>query len=193
MTSHSTELAPSRHQGREEAHLLVVGFGNPVAGDDSVGVEILRRLRHGGNCACRLLTIPNAGIELLDTFRVADIILFVDAVSSGAPPGTLHLIPLPSQKLELRKLSSVSSHGWGLVETLELARALGHTVPRLLLLGVEVRGVEPGAPRSPDVERAIVRVANQFPHLLSLLADSKSSLWHSPYHFLPGQVFFPER
>ena len=192
MASNFTEFELGKYQGREGAHLLVVGCGNPMAGDDSAGVEIVRRLRGRRNCACQLSTTPNAGIDLLDGSPAADVILFVDAVSSGAPPGALHLVPLPSQDIEPRMLSSVSSHGWGLAETLELARALGRTLPRLFLLGVEVSGVEPGAPRSPAVEHAIAFVVDQFPRMCSALVDSESALWHSAHHFLPGDNSFPQ-
>jgi hydrogenase maturation protease len=179
-------------QGRELLRLLVVGCGNPLAGDDSAGVEIVRRLEDRSDPALRdqFRTVPSAGVALLETFSAADVVLFIDAVSSGAPPGTLHLIPLLPGEIEPRALGSLSSHGWGLPETLELARSLGRRVPNLMLLGVEVGEVSLGASRSQAVEQAITLVVERFAHLRSLLVDSASPLWRLPRRFLPSDNCF---
>jgi Ni,Fe-hydrogenase maturation factor len=200
----------------EFRQFLVVGCGNQLAGDDSVGVEVVRRLEKRGDPALReqLRTVRSAGVELLETFRGAEVVLFIDAVSSGAPPcglepdtggrglqpptgggppGTLYLVPLfrgtgsepVKAAIEPRALGTLSSHGWGLRETLELARSLGRRVPRLMLLGVEVEGVSLGASRSPAVEQAITLFIEQFPHLQSLLLDPASPLWRGPHRILP--------
>jgi hydrogenase maturation protease len=213
-------------KGRESARLLLVALGNPLAGDDGAGVEIARRLIERGEVGCQVRILLSPGVELLDAFASADVILLVDAVSSGSPPGTLHLVPLvPFQlgeavhrtnvttrvgsarryadqsqevgtarglpEVEPHSLSSLSTHGFGLQETLELARALGRCVPRLMLLGVEAEAVAPGAARSPAVERAISSVLEQLPRLLSLLSDPAASLWRSARHFPPESDSFP--
>jgi len=149
--------------------LRVVGCGNPYAGDDGAGLEIVRRLRENWDGSCELLDRPQAGLELLDCMQGADVILFVDAVSSGAPPGTLHLVPLPSPDLEARGLGALSSHGWGLTEALSLMSALEWQAPRLFLLGVEIETLAPDKPRSEAVEAAIQTVVDSFARLSALL------------------------
>jgi hydrogenase maturation protease len=213
-------------RGRESARLLLVALGNPLAGDDGAGVEIARRLIERGESGCQVRILLSPGVELLETFGFADVILLVDAVSSGSPPGTLHLVPLvpfeldeavhrtnvthsvgsprgrgdESQKVgtepglpevEPRALSSLSTHGFGLQATVELARALGRRVPRLMLLGVEAGAVGPGAARSPAVERAISSVLELLPRLLSLLPDPASLVWRAARHFPPETDSFP--
>jgi hydrogenase maturation protease len=153
--------------------LLVVGCGNPAAGDDSAGIEIVRRLRERGDCECELRAETGPGIGLLDLLPLGDVILFVDAVTSGGVPGTLYLTSLPSAELEPRALGSLSGHGWGLVETLKLANALGRTVPRLVLLGIEAGTVTQGAPRSAAVERAIALIVERMLALKFLLLSSE--------------------
>ncbi len=153
--------------------LLIVGCGNPAAGDDSVGIETVRRLSDLGGCGCELRAETGSAVGLLDLLPLADVILFVDAVTSGGVPGTLYLTSLPSAELEPRALGSLSGHGWGLVETLELAHALERTLPRLVLLGIEAGTVTQGAPRSPAVEQAIALVVERMPDLKSLLLSSE--------------------
>lgn len=163
------EIAARSKAGKR---LRVVGCGNPYAGDDSAGLEIVRRLREQWGGSCELLDRPQAGLELLDCLRGVDVVLFVDAVSSDEPPGTLHLLPLPSPELQARGLGSLSSHGWGLTEALSLMSALGWAAPRLWLLGVEIGMLEPDQPRSGAVEVAIQTVVDGFARLSALLLEN---------------------
>jgi hydrogenase maturation protease len=164
-----------KNMSASPSRLLIVGCGNPAAGDDSAGLEIVRRLSELGDCGCDLRAEAAPSVELLDIFSLADVTLFVDAVTSGGVPGTLYLTPLPSKELESRALGSLSTHGWGLLQTVKLANALGRSVPRLYLLGIEAGTVAQGAPRSPAVERAIALVVERIPHLKSLLLNHDSS------------------
>jgi len=168
--------------------MLIVGCGNPAAGDDSAGLEIVRRLGELGDCGCDLRAETAPGVGLLDLFPLADVILFVDAVSSGRVPGTLYLTSLPSEELEGRALGALSSHGWGLAEVLELAHALGRAIPRLFLLGIEVGTVAQGAARSAAVEQAVELVVEKLSDLRSLLLTSEVIVTRS---FDPGDRSFP--
>jgi hydrogenase maturation protease len=171
--------------------LLIVGCGNPAAGDDSAGIEIVRRLGELGGCGCDLRAETVPGVELLDAFPLADVILFVDAVTSGGVPGTLYLTLLPSKELESRALGSLSSHGWGLAEALKLVHALGRTIPRLFLLGIEAGTVAQGALRSPVVEQAIALVVERIPHLKSLLLADNCLGIIGTRTFSPNDRSFP--
>jgi hydrogenase maturation protease len=168
--------------------MLIVGCGNADAGDDSAGPEIIRRLSELGDCGCDLRAETESGVGLLDLFPLADVILFVDAVSSGGAPGTLYLTALPSKELEGRALGALSSHGWGLTEVLELAHALGRAIPRLFLLGIEVGTVAQGAARSAAVEQAVGLVLERVSDLRSLLLASEVNVTRS---FVPGDRSFP--
>ncbi len=176
---------------KSQPRLQVIAFGNPFRGDDSAGLEIDRRLGARPDYSCPLRPQPQSIVELLDLFAEAEVILFVDAVTSGAVPGTLHLLSLPIAGLEPRGLSALSGHGWGVAETLELARALGCPIPRIVLLGVEIGSVSLGAPRSPLVEQAIALVVERFPRLRALLLDTQANDARRPRRFLPGDTSFP--
>jgi len=168
--------------------LLIVGCGNPMGGDDSAGIEVVRRLSELGDCGCDLRAETSPGVELLDVFPLAEVILFVDTVSAGGAPGTLYLTSLPSEELEPRALGLLSGHGWGFAEALKLAHALGRTIPRLFLLGIEAGTVVQGAPRSPAVERAIALVGERISGLRSLLLASDLLATRI---FYPGDRSFP--
>jgi hydrogenase maturation protease len=167
---------------------LVVGLGNPVAGDDSVGIEMIRLLRGQPNLDCELLELTQPGLNLLELCQRKDWILFVDGVSSGALPGTIHLIPLPSAEIEAKSSATLSSHGFGLPEVIDLCRALNRPTPALILLGIEVRTVRPGDPRSPEVESAMQAVVSGFPYLQKLLSTPDSALWRESHRYSPESL-----
>ena len=55
--------------------------------------------------------------------------MLVDAVTSGAPPGTVHR--LDASEAALAVDVTTTTHGLGLAETIELALVLGRLPPRL--------------------------------------------------------------
>ncbi|HTS69284.1 MAG TPA: hydrogenase maturation protease [Terriglobia bacterium] len=170
---------------RSSARVLVAGCGNQLAADDGVGVEIVRRLRGRGDCGCEFLELAGGGFDLLYAFEKAEIILIVDAVQSGAAPGTVHLLPLPSGRLEPRSIGKISGHGWGLDKTLRLAHSLGWQPPRLMLLGVELERATTGSACSPAAEAALEEVVARFPELLAALPCDDSPLWKGHHSYPP--------
>lgn len=142
--------------------LLVVGCGNDFAGDDGAGLEFVRRLGARGVEGVELMAATQPGVGLIDVFARAGAVLLVDAVASGAPPGTMHFGPLSEDAVEPRHLGRFSAHGWGVGEVMRLARALGREMPPMMLLGIEIGSVERGAPMTPEVERALTACVADF-------------------------------
>jgi hydrogenase maturation protease len=172
--------------------LMVVGCGNRMAGDDRAGLEILHRLEAQAVGDCILRALPQSGVELLELFREADVMLFIDAVESGAPAGALHLLSLPSAEAKPRALPSITGHGWGLLETLDLARALGRPIPKILLLGIELQSAIPGTPPSAAVNRAMDRVVGSFPILVTWLRSLSAQDITFSKLFSPEDDSFPQ-
>ncbi len=176
---------------REGKPLLVLGCGNVLAGDDGAGAEVVRRLSCSQYPDCDFLVVPFPGVELLDILLAAGAVLVVDAVASGAPPGTLHLIPWPTPSVEPRAVGALSSHGWGPTEILKLATALGRTLPPVMILGIEIGESHPGAPRSAEVEAAVSLVVERFSRLRSMLANPRAAPWDHARSFSPEDASFP--
>lgn len=171
--------------------LRVVGCGNPFASDDAAGLEVVRRLRAAGGLEWELLELPQAGVEVMEVLEGAETVIFIDAVASGSPPGTIHLVLLPSPAIEPRALGSISSHGWGLTETLRLRAALGRPSPRLLLVGIEIERAAPGGVLSPAVEAAIQIVVERFSALCAMLRGEENTSRNGCWRFPPGEGSFP--
>ena len=115
-------------------------------------------------------------VGLIEEWTGADAVIVVDAVSSGAPAGTIHrLDPLPEPIPAA--LSQGSTHAFGLAETIELARALDRLPARLLVYGIEGERFEAGNELSPPVSAAVDAVREE---LRERLGNPAADAWQDP-------------
>lgn len=136
---------------------LVLGLGNPLLKDDSVGLCVAQQLR------TELNGIPDTeigedywgGLRLMERMIGFDRAIIIDAIRTGAEPGTIHLLSpddLPTQR-------SASVHDVNLSTALEVGRHAGAHLPdsnQIFLVGVEAADVHTfGVELSPEVARAI--------------------------------------
>jgi len=141
---------------------LVAGVGNEDRGDDGLGPLAARLL------ACAWAADPPAGVEviawtgdplgLLDVWAGYERLVLIDAVVSGAEPGTCRRF---GPDAPFAKPSATSSHGLGLAEALELARALGRAPAGVEVWGIEAAEFAAGAPMTPAVARAVLALVER--------------------------------
>ncbi len=152
-------MSPAAHGPAAEgqARGLVIGLGNRWRGDDGVGPAAVAALRealaeHPAPPAVDVATATGEPAELMELWSGHDRVWLIDALVAGEAPGTLHRLdghePLPHR-------SSHSSHGIGLAQAVELARALDALPPRLTIHGVEPASLEEGDRLSPAVAAAL--------------------------------------
>ena len=142
--------------------VLAVGLDNHWASDEGVGGEMVYRLQErlaakalAARPAVRVLALPQPDVALIDAMEDCERLLVVDAVRSGAPPGTLHHVDWAPGSVEDRGVARASSHGLGVREVLELAAAMDKLPARVELWGVEIVSTEPGQGLSPAVAAAL--------------------------------------
>lgn len=122
---------------RPDPPLLVIGLGNPDRGDDGAGVAVVRLLGGHVDPAVRLIEMPSNVSRLLDCWGAFEAVVLVDATSSGAPPGTVRRFDATAAPLPARAFRCGSTHGFGVADVIELARALGRLPRRLVVYGIE--------------------------------------------------------
>jgi hydrogenase maturation protease len=127
--------------------MKVIGVGNEWRSDDGAGLEVARRL--GGQ---QLQGEPIGLVEALDG---TDELAIVDAVFSGAPPGTVHEFEAGAEPLPVAIFGASSTHALGLAEAIEIARSLGRLPARVRVLGIEGARFDYGRGLSPEVEAAV--------------------------------------
>jgi hydrogenase maturation protease len=132
----------------------VVGIGNAWQGDDAAGLAAARRLRERAPEGVVVKELEGEPVSLVEALDGAEEVILVDAVRSGAEPGTVHRIDASSEPLPAT-LSAASTHTLGVGEAIELARALGRLPRRVVLYGIEAESLAAGDELTPAVARAV--------------------------------------
>ncbi|MDD3763342.1 MAG: hydrogenase maturation protease [Nevskiales bacterium] len=144
--------------------ILVAGVGNPLRGDDAAGPMAIERLQaRMPQASCPGVEYMVSGGEtgeLLGRLEACDAAILIDACVSGAEAGTIHEFDVAAGPLPQR-LGGFSSHGFGVHEALELARALGQLPARCRVLAIDAQRDTHGAPVSAAVEAAVDAVVDR--------------------------------
>lgn len=152
---------------------LVLGLGNPIVRDDSIGLRVAAELRK------RLANRNDievdedywGGLRLMERMVGYDRAIVIDAIQTGGEPGTIHIL-LPSAIPTQR---SASAHDVNLPTALSLGRMAGWKLPaddQIRLVGIEVvdiltfgddctPSVAAALPRAVDV---VLELLDQFDH-----------------------------
>lgn len=144
------------------APTLVIGVGNPTAGDDAVGRIVARKLAARDNRDFDVAEASGEAADLMYRFKGRARVILVDACRSGEPVGTVHRFDAARGPLPVA-LGAVSSHGFGAGAAIALARVLGQLPEILLVYAIEGAKFDPETPPSrPVCEAALAVVAEIF-------------------------------
>jgi hydrogenase maturation protease len=136
---------------------LVIGLGNPILRDDSVGLRVAQLLRDHVEVMQDVEIAEDywGGLRLMERLIGYDRAVIIDAILTGADPGTLHVLSpedIPTQR-------SASIHDVNLPTALSFGRQAGAHLPDLqniALIAIEAADVNTfGETLSPEVEAAL--------------------------------------
>lgn len=157
--------------------LTVIGIGQRLRGDDEAGLEAVslwqnKYLATASSPSIRVELAESPGIGLLALMENAQAAILVDAVFSGAQPGSL--VRLRHSDLAAYLEGTGSAHGWGVAETLALgAKISPESLPKhILIIGIEAGQVNLGQSFSPAVAAALEKAAD-------LIQETVQSLFQS--------------
>lgn len=149
------ELVPDPAPAGEPT--LVIGLGNPLMGDDGIGLIVLDHL------AAQAFAPPvefvdggTWGLALLPDVERAGALLLLDAVQGAGEPGTVYV--LDSQDIPRFLAAKVSPHQVDVRELLALADLRGELPTKLRVVGVQPAAVDYGDGLSPAVSAAVERM-----------------------------------
>lgn len=129
----------------------VLGIGNILLRDEGVGVHAVERLQQRFRLPEYVQVVDGgtSGMELIDYLSGADLLVIVDAVRTGQPPGAL--VRLSGEDLPAFFRTRISPHQLGLSELLAALRVLGEEPKQSVLIGVEPLCLDTGLEMSPEV------------------------------------------
>ncbi len=130
---------------------LVLGLGNILLRDEGVGVRVVERLQelYEFPPGVQVLDGGTLGLELMAYVEAADRLLVVDALDTGAEPGTLGR--LEGDEVPAFLSVKISPHQMGLSDLLATARLRGVYPEEVVLWGVQPAAIDVGLELSPVV------------------------------------------
>jgi hydrogenase maturation protease len=137
--------------------ILVLGLGNPLVSDDSVGLRVVEALKPllADRSDIEVSEDYWGGLRLMERMIGYDRAIIIDAIQSGAVPGTIHRLTPDSISTQ----RSASAHDVNLPTALEFGRTAGMSLPKneyILLVGIEAEDILTFADRcTPTVEASI--------------------------------------
>ena len=136
---------------------VVIGVGNTILSDDGAGVHAARRLESEPRMPAGVTILDGGtlGLELIPYVSEASRVLFLDAVNTGAPPGTLTRMT-GADLLGLAGGQNV--HQLGVADLIAAMTLVSSKPQDIVVLGVQPANTDWGTTLSPDVEAALARL-----------------------------------
>jgi hydrogenase maturation protease len=172
-----------------KARVLVAGIGNIFLGDDAFGCEVVKRLeRSEFPDNVRIFDFGIRGFDLAYALMDGyDLTILVDAVPRGDVPGTVYTIEPDLDELNLidQSASMIETHGMNPVRVLQMAKSMGATFRKILLVGCEPETLGPEEGQlglSPPVVAAVDRAAQITMDLINDFLRKNTKIWEANGH-----------
>lgn len=136
------------------AWLALIGVGNRYRSDDAAGLEVARRLRETRPPGIRVLEEEGEPASLIEAWALVKEALVIDAVASGAAPGTLHRFDATHGSLPTEMFRD-STHSLGVADAVELGRELDRLPDRIAVYGIEGENFETGEGLTSAVQATV--------------------------------------
>ena len=136
---------------------IMVGIGNLLKRDDGVGVIVAQQMSQ--------LDLPDdvevidagtAGTELAGLIERRRLVVVIDAIDAGEPPGSI--FRLDPESVQPASRAGLSVHDLHFLHALDETRLLGSSPQRVVIFAVQVADKSTGIGLSEPVGRAAERV-----------------------------------
>ncbi|OPZ84922.1 MAG: Hydrogenase 2 maturation protease [bacterium ADurb.Bin429] len=147
---------------------VIIGIGNPLCGDDGVGIALLEALE--GRVDADLVDAGTSAMQVVHALAGRHRAILLDCARMGLPFGTLRRFT-PEEVANGTSLPRLSLHEGDLLAFLALARNLGAAPEEIILFGIEPASLEPA------MHLSSILVAQMGDYLTAIIAEAKA-----PFH-----------
>jgi hydrogenase maturation protease len=141
--------------GLADPPVLVLGVGNLLLQDDGAGLRMLEVLSACGfGDEVEFVDGGTQGLALLGHLAGREVLVVLDAVKLGDPPGTIHVLR-GAELARLRARHSSTSHESNALELLAYAQLLGTLPGEVVVIGIEPESIRTGVGLTATVESAL--------------------------------------
>ena len=136
---------------------ILVGIGNLLRRDDGVGVVVAQQMsRRELPDDVEVIDAGTAGTELAGLIEHRRLVVVVDAIDAGEPPGSI--FRLDPESVEPASCAGLSVHDLHFLHALDETRLLGSAPERVVIFAIQVADKSTGIGLSEPVGRAAERV-----------------------------------
>jgi hydrogenase maturation protease len=135
---------------------LVIGLGNPLLGDDGVGVAVARELA-GENLGVDVVEMNTSGFSVAEAMLGYDVVVVVDAIA-GRKPGRIHRFSLDAMS---QCMHFTSAHDTNIATAIEFMKRNQDFPRHVKFVCVEIipkNEFDEGM--SEDVKKAVIEAKN---------------------------------
>ena len=134
---------------------LIVGVGNLLLQDEGVGVHVAQELQKKSlPPGVQVIDGGLAGLDLLYLFQDASKVLLIDAADMNLESGEVRRFT-PEEIKGWSGNLKFSSHDVGLLEVLDMAKALGCCPAEVVIIGIQPKEISWGIGLTPKVEASV--------------------------------------
>jgi len=145
------------HQGQPKK-LVIIGVGNLLLKDQGVGVHVAQELmKRNLPQGVKVFDGGVAGMGLLDLLPEAKKVVLIDAVHMNLEPGAVVRFTPEEVRFQSEKIK-LSAHDLGVMEVLELAKALNQCPPEVIVIGIQPQEISWGTDLTPAVQNSLPKV-----------------------------------
>jgi hydrogenase maturation protease len=180
MTTDDASGATGSTGAGDSPDLAVVGVGNTIMGDDGVGPALVERLQEtpaGSAADIRLVDAGTTGFLALEAMSGADRAIVVDAIETGASPGTVHEYRCVDGTFETA-VPEMTMHDVSFTEAMAAGGDVYDLPDEIRIWGVEPADVSIGDELSDPVDRAATELVDSLTETIG--GTSPLSMSHNP-------------
>ena len=140
-----------------QKHTLIIGLGDQHHGDDALSFLITSKIKERLPKKLKVVNGTGSCSSLVRLLKQADSAVVIDAVHTGAKPGTIFRLdaahdPIPTD------LFGSCKHDKGIHKALETLHACHKSPSHLVIYGIEAKKPEPGDHLSRTAKKAAEEV-----------------------------------
>ena len=134
---------------------LLIGYGNPLRGDDGLGWEVADQIARNAGDSIKALTAHQLTPELAEPISKADVVVFVDACHDGQP-GRWRCERIRADTV----IPQAFAHYLTPMSLLNYAAAIFDAKPAALLISVTADSFEFGETLTPKVAAVVPEIVD---------------------------------
>ena len=143
--------------------IVVLGIGNPLMGDEGIGVYLIERLAASAAeyPSVDFIDAGSGGLSILHYLDGRRKAIIIDCAFMDEPPGAIRRFT-PEEVRSRKVLAHQSLHEADLMRIIAMARQLGQAPEQIVIFGIQPEQVQPGE----ELSRMLVERIDEYVSLI---------------------------